>query len=155
VRRYHPDALQPGEVQDTDGETIGRHAGVANYTIGQRKGLGIAMGRPMYVASIDCDRNVVTLGDREALLGRGLRARGAKWLASTPTRTFRAHVKVRYRHRQAAAAITPLGDDGFEVVFDEPQFAITPGQAAVIYDGDVVMGGGWIETALAQDARRG
>ncbi|MBN1342148.1 MAG: tRNA 2-thiouridine(34) synthase MnmA [Phycisphaerae bacterium] len=145
VRRYHPDAFHPGEVRATDGRVVGEHTGLANFTIGQRKGLGIALGRPMYVARIDTSENTVTLGDRDALMRGRLVAGGVRWLADPPGERFRAEVQVRYRHRAAPATVICLEGEDVEVRFDEPQWAITPGQAAVVYDGDVVLGGGWID----------
>lgn len=147
VARFFPDALKPGDVLDIEGNVIGRHEGLAHYTIGQRKGLGIAMGRPVYVADLDVDANTVTLGPRETLLKRRLSAGDLTWLIKPPGRVFRARAQVRYRHRAADAEVRLIGDDGIEVVFDEPQWAITPGQAVVVYDGDAVLGGGWIDTA--------
>lgn len=147
VRRYHPDALKPGEVRQIGGGVVGRHAGLASYTVGQRRGLGIALGRPMYVAAIDPNENVVTLGPRATLMQRRLTAHGAAWLVDPPSAPFRATAKVRYRHSEATATVTPQSDDRVEVVFDEPQWAITPGQAVVFFDDEVVMGGAWIDTA--------
>ena len=145
VRRYHPDALQAGQVCEVGGRVVGEHAGLANYTIGQRHGLGIALGRPMYVAALDPSANVVTLGEREALLQPRLTAVGSRWLVDPPTGAFRAQAQIRYRHQAAWATVTTIDVDRVEVVFDEPQWAITPGQAVVVYDGEVVLGGGWIE----------
>jgi tRNA-uridine 2-sulfurtransferase len=152
VRRYHANALQPGEVRDVEGRVVGHHSGLANYTIGQRKGLGIALGRPMYVTAIDLTENVVTLGPREALMQRRLVAHGAVWLVDPPAETFQADAQIRYRHREARATVTLKEDDRVEVVFDKPQWAITPGQAVVFFDGQVVLGGAWIDAGF--DARR-
>ncbi len=145
VRRYHPDALQAGQVCEVGGRVVGEHAGLANYTIGQRHGLGIALGRPMYVAALDPSSNVVTLGEREALLQRRLTAVGSSWQIDPPTGSFRARAQIRYRHEAAWATVTAVDRDHMDVVFDEPQWAITPGQAVVVYDGEIVLGGGWIE----------
>jgi len=149
VRRWHPEALRTGRVLDVTGEVIGEHAGLANYTIGQRRGLGIAMGQPVYVAGIDRKQNTVTLGPREALLQRRLAASDAAWLVDPPAGPFRATAQIRYRHREATATVTPTSPGAVEVVFDEPQWAITPGQAVVFYDGGVVLGGAWIDTGYA------
>lgn len=149
VRRWHPDALRAGQVLDVAGEVIGEHSGLANYTIGQRRGLGIAMGQPAYVAGIDRDRNTVTLGPREALLQRRLVATDATWLVDPPGGPFRASAQIRYRHREATATVAPLPGGLIEVVFDEPQWAITPGQAVVFYDGQIMLGGAWIDAGYA------
>ncbi len=149
VQRFHPESVRPGEVRDVAGRVVGEHAGLANYTIGQRHGLGIALGEPMYVADLDPTENVVTLGTREALLSRRLTASGARWLTDPPAGAFRVEAQVRYRHRAAAATVTVLGEGRIEAVFDEPQWAITPGQAVVLYDGDVVLGGAWIEKKVS------
>ena len=125
---------------------LGRHDGVHRFTIGQRKGLGLASGVPLYVVNIDADAAAVTVGPREDLERTTLTAARVNWMSGeTPPGPVRAAARIRYRHREAAATITPLGDDRAAVVFDEPQSAVTPGQAVVFYDGDVVLGGGWID----------
>jgi tRNA-specific 2-thiouridylase len=135
-----------GVIRDRDGLVLGRHDGVHRFTIGQRKGLGISAGIPLYVLDIDADSAEVTVGPRDALERDTLTASRVNWIAGgTPPGATRAHVRIRYRHKEALATITPLGDDRVEVVFDEPQSAITPGQAVVFYDGDYVLGGGWID----------
>jgi tRNA-specific 2-thiouridylase len=135
-----------GVIRDRDGLVLGRHDGVHRFTIGQRKGLGISAGVPLYVVDIDADSAEVTVGPREALERGMLTASRVNWIAGdTPAGPIRAHARIRHRHKEALAAITPLGDDRAEVVFDEPQSAITPGQAVVFYDGDCVLGGGWID----------
>jgi tRNA-specific 2-thiouridylase len=126
---------------------VGSHDGLANFTIGQRRGLGIAMGQPMYVAAIDPTAKVVTLGPREALLRRRLVGTDAKWLVDPPEGVFRAETQVRYRHAAAWAIVSLLEGGDVEVVFDEPQWAITPGQAVVFYNGDIVVGGAWIDAS--------
>lgn len=147
VRERRPEAFQPGAILDTQGHEIGRHEGVPNYTIGQRRGLGIAKGVPIYVTRIDAAANTITVGYREELASKVLLASKMRWLVEPPDGPIHAAVKIRYAHTPAAAMVEPLGTDRVRVYFDEPQFAITPGQAAVIYDGDVVLGGGWIDTA--------
>ncbi len=144
VRERRPEALVEGEVLNEAGEVMGRHAGIAHYTIGQRRGLGIAAGRPVYVTGLDVDRNSVTLGSADSLLQEALIGQRANFLVACPEDTFRAQVKIRYLHTAAPATIWRLPGDSVRVVFDEPQRAITPGQAAVFYDGDVVLGGAWI-----------
>jgi tRNA-specific 2-thiouridylase len=137
-----------GEIVDTAGAVVGHHAGIHRYTIGQRRGIGIAGPEPLYVISIDAPKNQVVVGSQDDLLGREFTAAGVNWIAvDKPVASMNAEVRVRYRHTPAAATITPLeGDrDGrVRVTFDEPQRAITPGQATVFYRGDEVVGGGWI-----------
>lgn len=149
VRQRRPEAFKPGAILDTDGHEIGRHEGIPNFTIGQRRGLGIAKGVPIYVTRIDAEANTVTVGDKGDLSSAVLIASGMRWLVDPPGGQFRATVKIRYSHAAALATVELIGTDRVRVCFDEPQFAITPGQAAVIYDGDVVMGGGWIDGTAA------
>jgi len=134
-----------GEIVDTSGRIVGQHEGIHRYTVGQRRGIGIAGERPLYVISINSDRNRVTVGAAEELLSNEFIAAGVNWIAlEDPREPVRAEVRVRYRHTAAAATITPLPDARARIVFDEPQRAITPGQATVFYRGDEVAGGGWI-----------
>src|SRR5690606_13070237 len=125
-----------GDVVDEEGQRVGRHDGVSGFTIGQRRGLALGGGAPSrYVLKILADSNEVVVGAPDSLLGGSLVARDVHWLAEPPLEPFRAQVRVRYRHRAADARITPT-DTGFEAHFDEPQRAIAPGQAAVVYVGD-------------------
>ena len=134
-----------GDIVNTNGVVIGRHTGIHRYTIGQRRGIGIANERPLYVLSIDAPKNRVVVGASEDLLRQDLEMAGVNWIAGAiPSEPVRARVRVRYRHTEAPATITSLDNNRARVVFDEPQRAITPGQAAVFYDGDEVLGGGWI-----------
>jgi tRNA-specific 2-thiouridylase len=134
-----------GEIVDTNGRVIGRHEGIHRYTIGQRRGIGIADERPLYVISIDAGRNRVMAGSAEELMSSEFTVARANWIAfDDPQEPVRAEVRVRYRHTAAAATITPLAEGRARIVFDEPQRAITPGQASVFYRGDEVVGGGWI-----------
>jgi tRNA-specific 2-thiouridylase len=134
-----------GELVTPDGTVLGHHAGVHQFTVGQRKGLGVATGSPLYVLSVDGRTHRVTVGNETGLYSQTLRARGVNWIAlAESTRRLRAAVKVRHRHQPAPAWIEPSGEDEVQVDFDQPQRAVTPGQAAVFYDGDVVVGGGWI-----------
>jgi len=134
-----------GEIVDTAGKVIGRHEGIHRYTVGQRRGIGISDERPLYVISINADRNRVAVGSAEELLTNEFTAAGVNWIAfDNPAEPVRADVRVRYRHTAAPATITPLPDARARIVFDEPQRAITPGQATVFYRGDEVVGGGWI-----------
>jgi tRNA-specific 2-thiouridylase len=136
-----------GEIVTSDGRKIGEHGGVHHFTVGQRKGLGIATGEPLYVIETDAASQRVTVGGNDQLMRGCLTAREVNWvsIAGLPA-PMRASVKIRNKHVPAAATIAPLGDGSrVEVRFDEPQRAVTPGQAAVFYDAGLVLGGGWIE----------
>ena len=134
-----------GEIVDADGRVIGRHEGIHRYTVGQRRGLGIADEKPLYVISLDAVNNRVTAGSSDELLSKEFTAAGVNWIAfDRSEEPVRADVRVRYRHTAAPATITPLKDGRAHIIFDEPQRAITPGQATVFYRGDEVVGGGWI-----------
>lgn len=140
-----------GEIVDTSGLVIGRHEGIHRYTIGQRRGIGIADERPLYVISIDAAKNRVTAGSSEELLSSEFTVAQTNWIAlDDPQEPVRADVRVRYRHTAAAATITASKDNRAHIVFDEPQRAITPGQASVFYRGDEVIGGGWIVRSRKQ-----
>jgi tRNA-uridine 2-sulfurtransferase len=134
-----------GELVTTDGRVIGEHKGIHNFTVGQRKGLGVATGSPLYVLQIKGDARQVVVGEQENLFSRTLVVHRTNLISvddlAEPTRVS---VKIRHRHEPATATIEKSGADEIRVSFDEPQRAITPGQAAVFYDGDVVVGGGWI-----------
>jgi tRNA-specific 2-thiouridylase len=137
-----------GEMVTTDGKVIGEHSGVHNFTVGQRKGLGVATGSPLYVIQIKNDTRQVVVGKDEDLYSRTLMAHRVNLISTAELREpMRVSVKIRHRHQPAAAVIESAGPDKVRVAFDEPQRALTPGQAAVFYDGDVVIGGGWIETS--------
>jgi len=134
-----------GALVTTTGEIVGRHGGIHNFTIGQRKGLGIATGNPVYVLEIRGDRREVVVGDAEHLMSRTLRAHRMNWIAIPELAgPIRVEAKIRHKHAPAAATVEPAGEDAVLVSFDEPQRSITPGQAVVFYDGDLVVGGGWI-----------
>jgi tRNA-specific 2-thiouridylase len=134
-----------GELVTTDGQVIGEHNGIHNFTVGQRKGLGVATGSPLYVIQIKGDQHQVVVGNQEELYSRTLRARRVNLVAVEELRApMRVRVKIRHRHEGAPALLEATSSDEVLVMFDEPQRAITPGQAAVFYDGDVVVGGGWI-----------
>jgi tRNA-uridine 2-sulfurtransferase len=141
-----------GEMVTTDGKVIGEHAGVHNFTVGQRKGLGVATGSPLYVIQIKNDTRQVVVGKDEELYSRTLHARRVNLISTAELREpMRVAVKIRHKHQPAPAVIEPAGEsagpDEVRVTFDEPQRALTPGQAAVFYDGDIVVGGGWIENS--------
>jgi len=138
--------IRPGKVVDTRGKYMGMHKGIAFYTIGQREGLGIAAGKPIYVVKLDPRRNEVTVGDAGEVKGRELTANNVRWMCKDGlSKPVRAQAKIRYNRRKLACRITPLSARRVKAVFDEPQHAITPGQALVVYDGEKVLGGGWIE----------
>ncbi|MFO7768600.1 MAG: tRNA 2-thiouridine(34) synthase MnmA [bacterium] len=140
-------ALRPGEIVDEEGKVVGRHDGTALYTVGQRRGLGVAAGRRLYVHATDPERGTVRIGGEEGLLTPSLTASGANWVSiDPPAEPFRADVQIRYNGTPAAARIDPAGSGTFRVLFDGPQRAVTPGQSAVLFDGDVVLGGGVIES---------
>jgi tRNA-specific 2-thiouridylase len=151
VRRRAPAAVAAGELVDGEGRVVGQHAGHQHFTIGQRRGVGVALGYPVYVTEIDAGQNRVTVGGRERLLSSELVAREVNMLTnrfSADGAPVRCTAKIRYNHLAQAATARLEGGDLLRVCFDEPQSAITPGQAVVLYDGDVVLGGGWIEGAL-------
>ena len=136
---------EAGELVSTAGEVLGTHAGVQHFTVGQRRGLGIAAPRPLYVLQIDPASRRVTVGEEDCLWADGFEARGINWIAwSKLDKPIEATVKIRYRHEPAPARIEPTGPVEARVRFEAPQRAITPGQAAVFYRGDEVLGGGWI-----------
>lgn len=141
--------LRPGEVHDVSGGVLARHAGVHRFTIGQRRGLGLAGGgKPLFVTEIDGRTGVVRVGSRETAQSDGLVARDVNWLAPPPPRGSRVTVKIRSRFAPEAVRLTALEPAGFTVVSDGRLSAVTPGQAAVLYDGERVLGGGWIARAL-------
>jgi len=134
-----------GEILSTSGEVVGEHAGIHHYTIGQRRGIGISSAQPLYVTGIDSTKNRIVVGNQAELLRDEFTAAGVNWIAlDHPTDPVRAEVRVRYRHTAEPATITPLPGARAQVRFDEPQRAITPGQATVFYRGEEVVGGGWI-----------
>jgi tRNA-uridine 2-sulfurtransferase len=135
-----------GDIVTEDGTVLGRHSGVHNFTVGQRKGLGFTTGKPIYVLAIDAEKNRVIVGEDEALRGSQFEIENVNWVSiEEPAAPLRAQVKIRHKHEPAAATVEALPGRRTRITFDEPQRAITPGQAAAIYDGDVVIGGGWIE----------
>jgi len=135
----------PGEIVDIEGRTLARHAGIAGFTVGQRRGLGLAAGRPLYVVRIEEESRRVVVGDDEDLLRDSCTIEYVRWIPfERPGGPVRATVRIRSTHPGAAATILDSADGTAVVRFDEPQRAIAPGQAAVVYDGDLVLGGGWI-----------
>jgi tRNA-specific 2-thiouridylase len=136
-----------GELVTPDGHVVGEHAGVHRFTVGQRRGLGVAAGEPLYVIATEPATRRVIVGRNEELLRPAMRVKDVNWISlAPPSDPLRAEVKIRNKHVAAAATLTPTPDPSrIEVEFDEPQRAVTPGQGAVFYSGDLVLGGGWIE----------
>jgi tRNA-specific 2-thiouridylase len=146
LEKVSPGMTAPGDMVDTAGNVVGKHVGVPGYTIGQRKGLGALGPEPRYVVELRPESNVVVVGSNEELLSSDLTVDDAHWTSGhAPEKPFRANVKIRYRAPEVPATVTPLPNSRFHVEFDDPQRAITPGQAAVVYVGDEVVGGGTIE----------
>ena len=138
-----------GEIVDLSGKILGKHQGIHHYTIGQRKGLGIAAADPLYVVKLDPVLNRVIVGDRESAGSLDCSVTRLNWVSMTePTAPIRCEVQVRYRSSPVVVSVIPLEGDRVKLVFDEPQFGITPGQAAVFYDGEMLLGGGIIEKSL-------
>lgn len=149
VEAYHPERAVAGAIVDGEGRAVGRHAGIHHFTIGQRKGLGVAGPAPLYVRALKADTNEVVVGRRQELTRSGCRVREMFWTTPAPPRTGdRCSVKIRYRHEGVAARLAMQDSSTWTVAFDTPQFAVTPGQAAVFYTEDEVLGGGWIEEDL-------
>ncbi len=137
---------EKGEIVNLSGEVLNEHTGIHRYTIGQRRGLGIAHEKPLYVVQIERAKNRIVVGEKEELDRPSFIAKGVNWVSyDEPAEPVRASVKVRYRHEPEPATITAFEGCRARIVFDEPQPAITPGQATVFYDGEEVVGGGWIE----------
>ena len=152
LERRRGRAFEEGEIVDTGGAVVGEHRGFQRYTIGQRRGLRLALGKPVYVVGTEPATNRVVVGDKEELLSRGLIADQINLLMPTAeaANELRCHAKIRYNAEPVPATLTRIGDDRIRVSFDEPQSAVAPGQAVVCYDGDAVLGGGWIERAVRE-----
>ncbi|MBF2009141.1 tRNA 2-thiouridine(34) synthase MnmA [Chlorogloeopsis fritschii PCC 9212] len=148
MRQFLDKYLAPktGDIVDTDGKVLGQHDGVHHYTIGQRKGLGIAAAEPLYVIALDAVNNKVIVGDRTKATQPECTVHRVNWVSmAEPTSPIRAEVQIRYRSHPVPVTVIPLENSRVRIVFDEPQFSITPGQAAVWYEGEKVLGGGIIE----------
>jgi len=144
--QQHGIPASDGVIRDIEGQVIGKHEGIHRFTVGQRKGLGLSSPIPLYVLDIDADTHAVTVGPRGALEKRELSASDVNWISGAPPAAgTRVTAQIRHRHQEAAATITPLGADRVSLIFDEPQSAIAPGQALVMYSADEVVGGGWID----------
>ena len=146
VSRHEPAVSRAGAIVDGQGHALGTHSGVHRFTVGQRKGLGLSGPSPLYVLKIDAECGQVTVGPRTALERTSLSASGLNWIAGdAPVDWKPASAQIRHRHAAAPGQVRSTGSDGAEFVFDEPQLAVAPGQAVVFYDGDLVIGGGWID----------
>ena len=145
IEKYAGRDFPEGDYVDLDGNVIGRHKGIIHYTIGQTRGLGQAFGEKRYVCRIDAEKNQVVLGSNEDTFSSSAKAVNFNWISGeVPEGDIRCLVRVRYKHKEQPATVRPAGKDAVEIIFDEPQRAITPGQSAVLYDGDIVLGGGII-----------
>ncbi len=147
VRRRAGATDRSGEIVTTSGRVVGQHEGIEQFTIGQRKGLGIAFGEPRYVVRLEAESRRVVVGTRDELGRRSFFAERANWLIDEPSQPFDCLVQIRYNSKAAPAFVEPLSAGRFRVTFNEPQFGVAPGQAAVCYAGDHLLGGGWIESA--------
>jgi len=148
--RVGSEAMKPGPFIDENGKVIGQHKGLANYTIGQRDKLGLALGYPVYVYKMDRASNSVHIGNLRKLYSGGLVANGMNWVSvEIPQETIEVNARIRYNSPEVKAYLTPIGPDSVEVKFKEPQKSVTPGQSVVFYDGDVVLGGATIEEPIA------
>lgn len=143
--RREGDVDLSGDIVTSEGQVVGTHPGIEGFTIGQRKGLGVAMGEPYFVIRIDADSQRVVIGRREELARRSLTAANTNWLADPPRSPFRCQAQIRYNSPPASAVAEVLAEGRLAVNFEEPRHGVAPGQAVVCYDGDKVLGGGWIE----------
>lgn len=149
LRERRPGHDSSGPIVDEQGKVLGTHEGIEGFTIGQRRGLGIALGAPRYVVQIEPATRTVTIGGRAALERDGLEAGRFNWQGPTPQGSVRCLAQIRSRHEAVAATVEPLPDGRARVFFDSPQSAVTPGQVVTVYQEDLVLGGGWIEKAIA------
>jgi tRNA-specific 2-thiouridylase len=146
VARQQPAVAHAGTIVDGQGHAIGTHGGVHRFTVGQRKGLGVSAPAPLYVLKIEAESGQVTVGPREALERTTLNASTVNWIAIDPPGEWRpVSAQIRHRHAAAPGLVRATPGDGAEFLFDQPQLAVAPGQAVVFYDGDLVIGGGWID----------
>jgi len=144
-----------GDIVYIDGQVLGNHQGTYRYTIGQRRGLGLAWPEPLYVVGIDAANRRVIVGEKQHLSVSRCHVFDVNWFIQPPSGTIEASCRIRYRHQEVPSKITTLGDGTVQVDFAEPQKGVTPGQAAVFYDDDRVLGGGWISSSGTRDAGRG
>ncbi len=148
LSKFHPELNRPGQIVDTSGKILGQHKGIFRYTIGQRRGLGIAAGEPIYVVKIDPLTSRITVGSRAELTRRDLIASGLNWHINPPlkSRPIEIQAQIRSTHKPAKAKLELTGTNYAKLTFEEPQYAITPGQAVVFYQDDILLGGGWIQS---------
>lgn len=145
TEKLRPGVKKRGDILDTAGHKVGEHEGIHRFTIGQRRGLGIALGEPVYVVRLDADTNTVVVGERSEMDRPSANVERVNWISGhQPGSPFSATTLIRYNHAGAASTVTPNEDGSASVVFDEPQFAVAPGQIAAFYSGDELLGGGWI-----------
>ncbi|MCH9633374.1 MAG: tRNA-specific 2-thiouridylase MnmA [Chlamydiae bacterium] len=148
LKKHFPDRIpEKGPIKSTEGKVLGEHTGIHSVTVGQRRGLGVAFGQPLYVTAIDANKNEVTVGERNKTHATSFTIKKATWVYQIPKlgEKYKLLIKIRARSKEVPGTVTPLEGGRAEVVFDEPQHAITPGQASVFYIDDYVFGGGWIE----------
>lgn len=149
IERYMGEIMQTGEFVDEHGHILGRHKGIGRYTVGQRKGIGIAFGKPMYVVGLDAENNRVVLGEEGRQMASSLIAEDARFLSiERPSSPISVQAKIRYQASASPALLTPMDDGRIRVEFDSPQRAVTPGQSVVFYDGDMVLGGAIIQNRV-------
>lgn len=148
VARRSSTGVEPGAILDRDGRAIGEHPGHQHFTIGQRRRIGMAFGRPIYVVEKDPVANTITIGDRSDLMAVGCLASQTNWLVEPPLTPRRCLARIRYNADPVEATAAMVGDDRLEVRFASPQSAVAPGQAVVCYEDDLVLGGGWIDAPL-------
>jgi tRNA-specific 2-thiouridylase len=146
LRQRIPSAFRPGPIRDLENRVLGKHKGIAHFTIGQRKGMGIAASQPLYVLSMQSDKNTIVAGPSDQLYEKTLLAAQVNLISKAKiTKSLKVKAKIRYKHREAKALITPLDTNQILVEFEKSQRAVTPGQAVVFYDRNVVIGGGIID----------
>ena len=148
VRERRPNSAVPGNIIDESGKKLGEHTGIERFTVGQRKGLQLAMGSPRYVLKVIPETHEVVIGERPGLFSRGLLASRLNWFVDLPKGDFACQARIRHRHTPAPSTARVRPDGNLEVRFDEPQSAVTPGQSVVLYQDTKVLGGGWIDEAL-------
>ncbi len=149
IKNFAPDALQPGPIVNMNEQVVGEHKGIAFYTIGQRKGLGIASLKPHYVANIDQKEKTIVVGSKEDVMKKSFKVRELNWISiDYPSSPMRCHVKIRSTMQERPATVRPEDKNKIIVDYDEPQWAPAPGQSAVFYDGEAVLGGGIIEAGF-------
>ncbi|MDH3999615.1 MAG: tRNA 2-thiouridine(34) synthase MnmA, partial [Desulfuromonadales bacterium] len=137
-----------GDIVYVDGQVLGKHQGTYRYTVGQRRGLGLSWPQPLYVVAIDAEKRQVVVGEKQHLAIGACILKQVNWFIEPPKSALSTHCRIRYRHHEVVATVIPLADGAFQVDFAEPQKGVTPGQAAVFYENDRVIGGGWIDRSI-------